>query len=169
MSPVVYSKAPLKTKRVYYSGTDTLKTGYALCYDHDNGTASAVDWDRFFIVEKPATANLPYFAGVVHESSNGITGPAYIQIVEPGSMSYVYTDLDCSINVTDLAIVNASYVAQVGAATAARSIGRAMQTVDRSQTNGTVLAQILGTPLTCLLYTSPSPRDATLSRMPSSA
>ena len=25
------------------------------------------------------------------------------------------------------------------------------------------------TPLTCLLYTSPSPRDATLSRMPSSA
>ena len=26
-----------------------------------------------------------------------------------------------------------------------------------------------GTPMTCLLYTSPSPRDATLSRMPSSA
>ena len=30
-------------------------------------------------------------------------------------------------------------------------------------------AHQLGTPITCLLYTSPSPRDATLSRMPSSA
>ena len=28
---------------------------------------------------------------------------------------------------------------------------------------------ILGMDITCLLYTSPSPRDATLSRMPSSA
>ena len=35
----------------------------------------------------------------------------------------------------------------------------------------TIRAQLLanGTVLTCLLYTSPSPRDATLSRMPSSA
>ena len=28
---------------------------------------------------------------------------------------------------------------------------------------------MFGMPYTCLLYTSPSPRDATLSRMPSSA
>ena len=31
------------------------------------------------------------------------------------------------------------------------------------------IAEAMGTPRTCLLYTSPSPRDATLSRMPSSA
>ena len=31
------------------------------------------------------------------------------------------------------------------------------------------MTNIFGTPLPCLLYTSPSPRDATLSRMPSSA
>ena len=31
------------------------------------------------------------------------------------------------------------------------------------------VAKELGTELACLLYTSPSPRDATLSRMPSSA
>ena len=29
--------------------------------------------------------------------------------------------------------------------------------------------RLIGRPFTCLLYTSPSPRDATLSRMPSSA
>ena len=33
----------------------------------------------------------------------------------------------------------------------------------------TTLANILGTSLTCLLYTSPSPRDRQKSRMPSSA
>ena len=32
-----------------------------------------------------------------------------------------------------------------------------------------LLAFYLGTRFLCLLYTSPSPRDATLSRMPSSA
>ena len=31
------------------------------------------------------------------------------------------------------------------------------------------LGEKLGLPVICLLYTSPSPRDATLSRMPSSA
>ena len=34
---------------------------------------------------------------------------------------------------------------------------------------GTLFVNILGSLLFCLLYTSPSPRDATLSRMPSSA
>ena len=32
-----------------------------------------------------------------------------------------------------------------------------------------ILLSVLGLYMTCLLYTSPSPRDATLSRMPSSA
>jgi len=35
--------------------------------------------------------------------------------------------------------------------------------------NPTTLEEMYGNLLTCLLYTSPSPRDATLSRMPSSA
>jgi len=34
---------------------------------------------------------------------------------------------------------------------------------------GTVKGKRVDEALTCLLYTSPSPRDATLSRMPSSA
>ena len=34
---------------------------------------------------------------------------------------------------------------------------------------GVVLTVLVGEGCTCLLYTSPSPRDATLSRMPSSA
>ena len=40
---------------------------------------------------------------------------------------------------------------------------------DKSNETESVVLEILGMDVTCLLYTSPSPRDATLSRMPSSA
>ena len=39
----------------------------------------------------------------------------------------------------------------------------------KSRTGGGVRAGFEGGQMPCLLYTSPSPRDATLSRMPSSA
>ena len=40
------------------------------------------------------------------------------------------------------------------------------QTIDGTQT---IESAVLAGPITCLLYTSPSPRDGLLSRMPSSA
>ena len=56
---------------------------------------------------------------------------------------------------------------------------KAKRLFDRSQKNGDISSQTKlddieadlqrATHITCLLYTSPSPRDATLSRMPSSA
>ena len=50
-------------------------------------------------------------------------------------------------------------------------IKAAKQTIDKVCNDGgsCVLVSHLGRPKGCLLYTSPSPRDATLSRMPSSA
>ena len=39
----------------------------------------------------------------------------------------------------------------------------------RKTVNYLISAKVDGLYITCLLYTSPSPRDATLSRMPSSA
>ena len=41
--------------------------------------------------------------------------------------------------------------------------------VSHSVMPGVVVAYALGLPFSCLLYTSPSPRDRTRSRMPSSA
>ena len=42
-------------------------------------------------------------------------------------------------------------------------LSRSMNSQERGETH------VVGQPIICLLYTSPSPRDATLSRMPSSA
>ena len=49
------------------------------------------------------------------------------------------------------------------------AVGSLCDTVQEAQTLMTPLIILLMAPLACLLYTSPSPRDATLSRMPSSA
>ena len=57
-------------------------------------------------------------------------------------------------------------VERVGAAQPARRDGRARRLALVPPAQG---AAHIGRQLSCLLYTSPSPRDATLSRMPSSA
>ena len=57
-------------------------------------------------------------------------------------------------------------VANPPAAAAAAGSGAGTGVVAAPDT-GTI--SVADTPVTCLLYTSPSPRDATLSRMPSSA
>ena len=43
------------------------------------------------------------------------------------------------------------------------------QAVDAKRARGEALPPLAGVPYACLLYTSPSPRDGLLSRMPSSA
>ena len=53
--------------------------------------------------------------------------------------------------------------------TAAPSGGTAAPAAEREQQYQTLKSMIVKTADTCLLYTSPSPRDSTSSRMPSSA
>ena len=51
-------------------------------------------------------------------------------------------------------------------------VGKSRAEITQALTAGVISARLLPTPektISCLLYTSPSPRDATLSRMPSSA
>lgn len=84
----------------YYSGTDALATGYALCYDV---AASGSALDKTALgnqVCKPATANLMAFAGVVAPESNGFTGPGWVTLIVPnGSRGCVY-DAYCHSNAT---------------------------------------------------------------------
>lgn len=154
MVQVNYDKTPgdAKTKWVYYEGSDTLHTGYALCYNHDKGTAANVNVERGAAVEKPASANLENFAGVVHPNSDGVTGPCYVKIITAGHCE-VYSDQNCSGS-WDILLwpQNASYA--LGAAdsksttgattnlTVDRGVARSKQQVDRSGTAGKVFAEI---------------------------
>ena len=61
-------------------------------------------------------------------------------------------------------------VLQQRAATLAGSgVGSFQPFIDQAKAQGTSAGQTVGDVGTCLLYTSPSPRDRTRSRMPSSA
>jgi hypothetical protein len=96
---------PNRIRRVYYSGTDTLQEGYALCYKHDATDPNTTNPEQSmgFNVVKPATANLALFAGVVAPSSAGITGPAFIDIIEPSRGELVRASL--KVNATALVTI----------------------------------------------------------------
>jgi hypothetical protein len=158
MANIIYYQEKTHRKRVYYTGTDVLKHGHALCYDRDNITAvsradgstalGAADesYARAIFVEQPAAGNLANFAGIVAESSETLeAGPRWIDIVEPtNSLFNVFTEENCTSGVTLLTVKPGSYV--LGGAGEGLVVGIARQTVNRSTTNGLVQAQMLGLP-----------------------
>lgn len=130
-------------KKVYYTGSDTLKGGYNLCYDRDRGTAASVDMARATYVEKPADGNTKNYAGAVSSKSDGKTGPCEIEIIEPtGAMAKIYTEENCTLGITLLTLKSGSY--EAGGVGEGPIIAKAYQTVDRSSTSGGVQAQLFG-------------------------
>jgi len=152
---------------VYYEGSDTIYQGYALCYNQDTtdnwmgvssvdatSTASSItesgttaegsqNEGKFIRVEKPATANLQWLAGVVVGHSNGFTGPGAVDIYIPnGACIPVYTNKDCTIG-QSLGITDDSYILQAvtGDGTPV-PCATVEETVDRSSTNGIALARL---------------------------
>ena len=115
-------------KRVYYEGTDTIKNGYALCYNRDYGTAADVDWSRASHVEKPASGNLLNFAGLVTGlPSAGKTGPCRLNIVDAreGQVCIGFAAVNCVINATNLYVRADSYYLWGSTGT---HVGKALQT-----------------------------------------
>ena len=146
-----YNSEDIKTKRVYFTGTDTLQAGYALCYDRDSGTASADEEDRHTDVEKPTAANLWDFAGIVSPSDGGKTGPCWLSIMQPnGGVLHPHCDQNCTLGATRLTVKAASF-ALGGEGSGGPIVGMAIQTVNRSATNGIVEA---------VLYPLTRPREA---------
>ncbi|MCK9601273.1 MAG: hypothetical protein M0R06_19695 [Sphaerochaeta sp.] len=143
---IQYGQDVSALKRVYYTGSDTLREGYCLCYDLDTTTVDAATLAsdaRGFYVEKPASGNVGAFAGVVAASADGVTGPAYIEIVDISDRQMcanVWTEENCTINTTYLSVKAGSYAA--GSSIEGPIIGLALQTVDRSSTNGLVQARL---------------------------
>ena len=131
---------------MYYTGSDTLKEGYCLCYDIDTTTVDAATLTsdaRGFYVEKPSATNVRFFAGVVAAQSDGVTGPACIDIIDISDRNMsanVWTEENCTIGTTVLSVKPASYAA--GSSLEGPAIGIATQTIDRSSTNGVAQAKL---------------------------
>lgn len=100
------------TKRVWYTGSDQLKTGMILCYNQD-ATDDGTDTGLGHAVEKPATANLDYVAGVVAAESHNVTGPNFVTIITPKPMElfdiYIDSDMTSAVLGDALGAVNAKY------------------------------------------------------------
>lgn len=152
------------TKRVYFrpsSSTDKVRVGDLVCYnsdavvDHKERTVDPTHLGltkdtyaegeqeftgRLFIVEKPASANIDFFAGVVKSLGDQAGGDGdFIEIFVPteGAVVPVMSNIACTLNTTILAVRNGAYEASVPRHPA-YPIGIAMETKDRSGTDGLV-------------------------------
>ena len=150
MSEIIHvpGQAPCHVRTVMYIGGDVLHTGYALCYNSDSGDITVEDDMRANEVEQPSDANSYWFAGVVSPRSDGVQGPAMIDIIEPGSWAQVYTDQDCTLDDV-IEATRDSYVftdTLFGWYYGATGCARCLQTVDRSNGDGPglVFAYLLG-------------------------
>jgi len=107
--------APRKTKRVFLR-TGTAREGYGLCYNWDNLTTTAegdalvsnqtvlsgamYNDARRTEVEYPNYDNNCHFAGVIDAASEGVVGPNWVTIHEPGSVCKVFTGSAVSVGIT---------------------------------------------------------------------
>jgi hypothetical protein len=104
---------PTKTRRVFLR-SGTANEGYAVCYNWDavgvtmeNDATSLntaiTDWcdARRGMVDVPDAGNNMHFAGVVDRKSDGVVGPNWIVINEPGSICNIYTDSVITTNAGD--------------------------------------------------------------------
>lgn len=149
MNPSVQhnAKPNPRVKKVYYTGTDQLAKGYALCYDQDASPTDAADEKRLGrAVEKPATANLNAFAGIVAAAPPG-PGPCFVDIYppEPGEFIEAFTDADMTAFTTVLGPQNGSYAlaAKTDATFNLAAVAKAAQTVNTDTTNANAWVQFL--------------------------
>lgn len=142
---IQYRNEKVETKRVYYTGTDVLPPGAALCYDADYGVATSADNERAFRVEKPSTANFHNFAGILTDQFAGVKGPAMVEIYVPTARGQKVTVRSGANNVIDstlLRLKNGTY--ELDTDGTGPVVARAMQTVDRSTKSGPVQALMTG-------------------------
>lgn len=138
-------------KRVHFTGTDALRQGHIVCFDRDNATATGLiggtsttltaayaSHARYQFVEKPSTSNLQYGWGIVTQDYTANSAGQDITIEIPGAHGTaidVFSSANATIVSTPLFVQPGSYVA---GSSGGRYIGRAIQTVDRSTTNGLI-------------------------------
>ena len=92
MDSVFTSAAPVKPRKVWFTGTTALRKGMGLCYDWNRGTVTAADGERFGFVELPngiTNTNNYSFAGWTKQAYPADANGQFVYIYEPGSICEV--------------------------------------------------------------------------------
>jgi hypothetical protein len=97
-SGITYNNTSLDIVRVYFVGTTTLRQGQALCWQE---LAANADKGLGVDVEVPNSDNLAYGAGFVAQSSHGVTGPQWIDMIRPRQGDVISVEVD---GTTDVAV-----------------------------------------------------------------
>lgn len=136
-----YKFAPLKIRKVFFTGATAIVEGQPLCYDSDKGTAADVDNARGYNVEMPSTSNNYAFAGVAMEAHDANASGQWLTIAEPGSVVLIQTNQNCTIKSTVVtACAGQNYFYKAGYR--GRGTALCLQTVNRSSVQGLVLAKL---------------------------
>lgn len=75
----------VKTLWVWYTGTDAIREGEAVCHDIGTGTATSFDGKRHNRVARPSTVNNRAFAGVSARDYPASSTGQFIEVYGPGS------------------------------------------------------------------------------------
>jgi len=87
----------------WYTGTDALMQGEAICFDTDRGTATSLDRKRNNYVERPSTSNNLAFAGVAVRDYSAQSGGQMVEVYRPGSRGvYVALGVDTVVDTGQL-------------------------------------------------------------------
>lgn len=129
----------LETRTVYYSGSDQLKEGYALCYDTAASLTATDPKTRLGNqVVKPATAHLLAFCGFLAPQSHNKTGPCMVDVFVPrkGALVKAWTHANMTKFTSSLKLADADYglVADADATLNLQTVAVPAETVDTSAT-----------------------------------
>ena len=128
----VSGQVPATTRQVYYTGTDALYEGYALCYD-----VTASEANRSVHVAKPTLNNCVEFAGVVAPGQTipaRTSGGTWVNIISVD----VYTDENLAAGDL-LGVIPGEFV--LGKCVVGQPVARVLAATDRSTTAGVVNVQ----------------------------
>lgn len=138
MSVQNLAENPPRKMMFYYSGTDQLEVGYALCFKHDASLTVTTEAAFGRNVTKPATANLNLFAGIVAVKPGNV-GPCFVECFVPtyGTRVTALTDANMTLHSTILGPQDGSYAlaAKSDSTFNTAAIAIALETVDTDTTN----------------------------------
>jgi hypothetical protein len=94
-----YNSQQLQIERRYFVGITVLRKGQVLCYQEDAALTGNTKTRLGMAVEVPTANNLNCVAGFVCDSSAGLTGPCFVDVIVPRQGDVLQVECDGTANI----------------------------------------------------------------------